>query len=49
MIYYFDPSFNELDINPYSGLPYDNGWILLRLSDIAAPFGGARFFIENGK
>lgn len=33
MIYYFDPSFNELDINPYSGLPYDNGWILLRLSE----------------
>ena len=35
MIYYTEAAFDMLDINPYSGAPYNEEWILLRLTDNA--------------
>lgn len=35
MIYYTDIGFDMFDINPFSGAPYDEDWILLSLTDNA--------------
>ena len=35
MIYYTDAGFDMFDINPFSGAPYDEDWILLSLTDSA--------------